>query len=299
MRKRIGVLSAFAMVVALMPSTVGADDSVCRTDYTPIYEIQGSGDESPLHESPSLHVTTEGIVTVDKQTAGELSGFFIQDPKGDGDSATSDGIFVNARDEWGPDVNVGDYVRVTGEVDENFGQTQIEWVDEIITCRTGMRVNPTSLTAAEFNADPERYEGMLVQYPDKLSVTDTFNLERFGEVWLTDGGVAETPSNQFGPGADADALAAANLANSILLDDGSTASNNVPVPHVHEQRHAAARRLDSQLDRRDLLLIRPVPAHEPGRRRLQGREQADPRSSSWRNAGGDLGERPQLLDDAG
>ena len=43
-------------------------------------------------------------------------GFYIQDPNGDGDAATSDGIFVftNAA----PTVTVGQLVRVTGVVDE-------------------------------------------------------------------------------------------------------------------------------------------------------------------------------------
>ena len=234
MRKRLGVLTALAMVVAMLPTTATAAEDGCRTTHTPIYEIQGDGDESPLHDFPQVVVTTEGIVTVDKQTADELSGFFIQSIKGDGNGATSDGIFVNARDEWGPDVNVGDYVRVTGEVDEQFGMTQIEWVSEIVTCRSGLRAQATQITAEEFNADPERYEGMLVGYPGTLAVTDTFNLERFGEVWLTEGGVSETPTNQYGPGPDAVALATSNIANSVLLDDGRLSSNPVPVAHIHD-----------------------------------------------------------------
>ncbi len=128
---------------------------------------------------------------------------------------------------------MGDYVRVTGEVDEQFGMTQLEWIDEIITCETGLHVSATPLTPYEFNLAPEQYEGMLVEYPDRLAVTDTFNLERFGEVWLSDPQVAETPTNQFPPGADADALAAANIANSILLDDSRTSRNPVPVAFIH------------------------------------------------------------------
>ena len=100
LRKRLGVLIALAMVVAMLPTTATATEDGCRTTHTPIYEIQGDGDESPLHDFPQVVVTTEGIVTVDKQTADELSGFFIQSVRGDGNGATSDGIFVNARDEW-------------------------------------------------------------------------------------------------------------------------------------------------------------------------------------------------------
>ena len=230
----MAALTALALIVALLPTAASAGDDACRTAFTPIYDIQGDGDDSPFHTDDPTVVTTEGIVTVDLQTAGELSGFFLQDPYGDGNPATSDGIFVNARDTWGPDVNVGDYVRVTAEVDEQFGQTQLEWVDEIITCKSGLHVGPTALTAYDFNQAPEQYEGMLVIYPGHLAVTDTFNLERFGEVWLTDPRVSETPTNQFRPGPDADALAAANIANSILLDDSRTSQNPVPVAHIHD-----------------------------------------------------------------
>ena len=80
------------MVVAMLPTGATASTDGCRDPYTPIYDFQGDGDESPLHDFPQIIVTTEGIVTVDKQTSGELSGFFIQDPRGDGDPATSDGI---------------------------------------------------------------------------------------------------------------------------------------------------------------------------------------------------------------
>ena len=49
------------------------------------------------------------------------SGFFIQDPAGDGDAATSDGIFVFTGSA--NTVDAGDYVRVTGFARERFNQT--------------------------------------------------------------------------------------------------------------------------------------------------------------------------------
>src|SRR5690606_22445069 len=61
----------------------------CGDLYTPIYSIQGSGDTA-LILGP---VTTEGVVVGDFQVGGK-NGFFIQDKTGDGNAATSDGIFV-------------------------------------------------------------------------------------------------------------------------------------------------------------------------------------------------------------
>ena len=65
------------------------------TDVTRIYAVQGSGTDSPL---AATTVTIEGVVTGDFQDGtglhGDLNGFFVQDVTGDGDEATSDGIFV-------------------------------------------------------------------------------------------------------------------------------------------------------------------------------------------------------------
>ncbi|MGF1475326.1 MAG: esterase-like activity of phytase family protein [Geminicoccaceae bacterium] len=73
-----------------------------------IYEIQGAGHVSPFLDQ---EVETLGIVT-----AIDSNGFYVQDPVGDGDDATSDGMFVFTSDE--PAVAVGDEVRLTGTVSE-------------------------------------------------------------------------------------------------------------------------------------------------------------------------------------
>jgi predicted extracellular nuclease len=75
---------------------------------TPIYTIQGSGDVSPL---VGMVVTTTGIVT-----GVRSNGFYIQDPAGDGNPATSDGVFVFT--STAPAVAVGYGVQVTGTVAE-------------------------------------------------------------------------------------------------------------------------------------------------------------------------------------
>jgi len=65
--------------------------SVCDLPYTPIYQIQGSGLSAAITGS----VTTRGVVVGDYEgPSPALRGFYIQDPTGDGDANTSDGIFV-------------------------------------------------------------------------------------------------------------------------------------------------------------------------------------------------------------
>jgi predicted extracellular nuclease len=76
----------------------------------PIYTLQGSGSTSPFANSQQ---TTTGVVTV---VLG--GGFFIQDPTGDGSSATSDGIFAFTGNATARTVAPGDVVRVTGTLIE-------------------------------------------------------------------------------------------------------------------------------------------------------------------------------------
>ena len=126
------LIIVFALALAPYTLAVAAPSAnelgVCGDPFTPIYEIQGNGAESDFHGDV---VVTEGIVTVDLQKSSELSGFFIQDGTGDGDPATSDGLFVNHRDTWSPalDPSVGDLVRVKGTIDEQFGLTQMEYLE--------------------------------------------------------------------------------------------------------------------------------------------------------------------------
>ncbi|GAB6844584.1 hypothetical protein JCM2811A_35860 [Methylorubrum rhodinum] len=72
------------------------------------YEIQGSGAVSML---AGQTVTTSGVVT-----AIDSNGFYLQDPTGDGDAATSDAVFVFTR--TAPAVVVGQLVEATGQVSE-------------------------------------------------------------------------------------------------------------------------------------------------------------------------------------
>lgn len=79
-----------------------------------IYEIQGAGHTSVFN---GAHVFTEGVVTAVDTTGAR--GFWIQDPTGDGDTATSDAIFVFTG--AAPTVVVGQTVRVEGVVNEFVG----------------------------------------------------------------------------------------------------------------------------------------------------------------------------------
>jgi uncharacterized protein len=79
---------------------------------TTIMEIQGTGHISPV---AGTTVTVEGIVTATR-TGVSPRGFYLQDPTGDGNATTSDGIFVFT--STAPSVAVGNRVSVMGRVVE-------------------------------------------------------------------------------------------------------------------------------------------------------------------------------------
>ncbi len=198
--------------------------SMCTLPYTPIPAIQGSGATVAL---PGTR-TTQGVVVGDYEgPSPALRGFFIEDPTGDGDPSTSDGIFVFESNN-ADTVSLGDVVRVTGTAGENQGQSQIT-ATSISTCGTAS-VAPVDVTLPFASAtDAERFEGMLVRMPQALSVTETYQLGRFDEVLLSSGGRLPQPTNVTTPGASANALQDQNLLNQILVDDASQAQNPDPI----------------------------------------------------------------------
>jgi uncharacterized protein len=207
----------------------------CGDPFTPIYDIQGSGNISPLIGQT---LATEGVIVGDFSSPERLNGFFIQDPIGDGDFLTSDGIFVYvppANPFHTTQVSEGDLVRVQARVAEFFSMTQLDFVESLVFCDTGISIEPTSINLPVLEPVDgvpylERYEGMLVTFPQELTVTDNFNLGRFGEVTLSVGGRLFNPTNTADPGPDANALQALNDRRQIMLDDGSNLQNPIPPP---------------------------------------------------------------------
>ena len=174
-------------------------------------------------------VTVQGVVVGDYEGASpSLRGFYLQDV-GDTDAATSDGIFVFEGDNANR-VSVGDVVQVTGTAGENQGQTQISSTTGVALCGTTGTVPVTEVTLPMAAPDSlERYEGMLVTFPQELTVTEHFQLGRFGQVTLSSGGRLQQPTNVVAPGAAALALQAENNLRRIILDDNTQAQNPDPI----------------------------------------------------------------------
>lgn len=112
--QRMARTSTVALAVA---AVVGGSVTAAAAEATPtIAEIQGTSWLSP-HAGETVSGVT-GVVTAIKRF-GSARGFWFQDPGGDDDPRTSEGLFVFTGATT-PDVSLGDAVRVTGTVKEFY-----------------------------------------------------------------------------------------------------------------------------------------------------------------------------------
>ena len=220
-----------------MGTLTNDDSNPCDEAFTPIYSIQGS------NPTPAItgNVTTEGVVVGDFEGPDAVGflGFYIQDPTGDGNAATSDGIYVFTNTAI-KGVSVGDHVRVAGFARDRFNETSISGsnsntagvpVENILICSSGNPLPAQTDITLPVTAlgDFEKYEGMRVRFPQQLVIAEYFNYDRFGELVLALPLPGEsrpfTGTAIDEPGAPANARTLANSLRRITLDDGLNGQN--------------------------------------------------------------------------
>ena len=143
-------------------------------------------------------MTVEAVVIGDFQngdsdTIRNLGGFWIQEEDTDIDNnpATSEGIFVY-EGVMKKDVVLGDKVKVTGSVKRYNGRTQITAATVSIVASLGESGLPSRATVlldetGQSNPNLEAYDGMLVVFRQKLTITDMYNLDRYNTIRLVAG----------------------------------------------------------------------------------------------------------------
>ncbi|WP_238947683.1 ExeM/NucH family extracellular endonuclease [Caldimonas brevitalea] len=197
-----------------------------RSAVTPIPQIQGTGDASPLL---GQRVTTAGVVTA---VFPGLKGFYLQDERGDGDGRSSDGVFVYV--PAGASVSPGQRVQLSAEVDEFHTVTQLKNVTDLTVLGRGRTPVPTPVQLPEkVDGELEQHEGMLVSLAVPMTVSQNYFLGRYGQLTLSAQGRLEKATNRFRPGsAAARRVDEANARRRLLLDDGSAAQNPTPMPYL-------------------------------------------------------------------
>jgi uncharacterized repeat protein (TIGR01451 family) len=184
-------------VVGATAGDVQGQGNITNDDITLnfIHDLQGNGAATPI--PPATVVKVEGVVTADFQAANEQQGFFLQeeDSDADADPNTSEGIFVFCNTCPTP-VAEGQRVQVTGTVSEFFNMTELtaSTAGSVVVTDSGnnlAQVTPSPIDlpiVGVINDFYEAREGMKVTFVDTLSVAEYFELFRYGQVELYEGG---------------------------------------------------------------------------------------------------------------
>ena len=203
-----------ALTLISLSACTGLKDTrePCAGSFRSIHTVQGQTAASSLRGE---RVTVRGVVVGDFQQPDQLSGFFLQDPRGDDDPLTSEGIFIHAPSS--ANVSTGDRVEVTGEVEETDGFTRLTDVEDFAICGRGTLPAPVALSLVEVD-DLDPYQGMLVSLADELTVASNKELGSHGQLQLAVGGRPYKGSSPKGP--------------RLRLDDGSQIENPTTPPYL-------------------------------------------------------------------
>lgn len=223
--------AALLLAAGLVSFAFGQGACAPARDLTSIPMVQGTAERSPF---TSDQVVVQGVVTATFLDRDQLGGVFLQDPFGDDDPATSDAIFVKLRAAdlaATGEPNPGDVMRVSGTVLERNAMTTIDRLVFVQRCGSGELPAATPLTLPLRGDDAwERLEGMRVRAESALTVTEVYELGRYGRLALADAplliasqlaaGTADEPGNE-------------RVWHSIELDDGYGDENRDPPAYLH------------------------------------------------------------------
>ncbi|MBN2629648.1 MAG: ExeM/NucH family extracellular endonuclease [Rhodobacteraceae bacterium] len=190
--------------------------------------VAGAADESPLLGQV---VRIQAVVT---QVMPGLGGFYVQEEDADADTNdfTSEGIFVTSSAA----VTAGHLVTVEGTVVEAGGETRLAATSVSVDSTANALPDATVITFptatvlrdkdGDYVANLEAYEGMRVTIPEEMTVSELFQLNRFGTMRLTSEGRIETFTQSNAPSVTGyqDHLKDVG-ARSIVIDDGSNLQN--------------------------------------------------------------------------
>ena len=210
-----------------------AVDSADDESLTRIHTIQGDGFASPI-QGNTVEVQAIVVGTFQDEGAGQIGGFFLQEPDANRDEnpLTSEGVFVSSFAASTPliGVQIGDEVRIAGTVRERFGQTEVFQLSRIERCAEDQldRVSPTEIEFPIADLiELEAVEGMWVRLPQSMTVTEVFNAARFAEFTVAPQRLFQ-PTQVATPGPDTVALQDLNDRSRLIIDQGLEGAYRTP-----------------------------------------------------------------------
>ncbi len=224
----------FFVNVTNVTNAIAADNqgqgTIANDDLIFIHDVQGNGAASPI---AGATVTVEGIVIANFQGNSRLQGFFLQEENTDHDAdpSTSEGIFIFCVACPTP-VAEGQRVRATGVVAESSNMTEItaSAAGNVVVTNAGNNLAQISSSTIDLpvagvvNDFYEAREGMKVTFVDTLTVSEYFELGRYGQISLFEGGRPRQFTEANPPSVAGLAAHADNLSRrKVILDDDNNA----------------------------------------------------------------------------
>ncbi len=220
----------------------------CPTAPTPLRKISTVRGSSRQPPQIGQQVTLRGVVTADFEDARQLHGFFMQQVAAPS-NFHSDGLFVTLPTR-ARHVASGSFIQVSGTIEQSSMRTgrsndqiRLGAVSEITTCGNGPAIAPRVLRLPVQNSKQlEILDGMLVQIPQTLTVTDNHNLGYRGDLMLSADDRLWQPYNH--PTLSSpDDIIDANERAQITLGYGSTATHPAPLPYLSASDASGTRRV--------------------------------------------------------
>ncbi|MEH8021610.1 ExeM/NucH family extracellular endonuclease [Rheinheimera metallidurans] len=202
----------------------GATFAQCNADFTSIYTIQGTAKSSALQ---GQQLSTRGVVTAQIYLGSKAAGITLRAIE-QGNAQASASLFIadtNAATAYQP----GQLLQISGIVTELHSQTSLIDISDITVCDTGLSVTAreVQLPLTSMN-EWEKLEGELIQFSQTLTVNDTYDLGRYGEVILADKRLM-VATEIMQPGKNAAALTEQQRLHTVVVDDGLYQQNPDPL----------------------------------------------------------------------
>lgn len=197
----------------------------CRTDFTPIHQIQGAASTSPIQGKT---VTTQGVVMGVIYANSKQPQLLIQSQQADDSAATSEALLI-------PDVELariyqrGQLLELAGTVRELEDMTALTNITHSKICAEQLAVKATPFTLpVQQLSDWEALEGHWLKFSHPLVVNDSYHLARFGELLVADQRLFVS-TELHAPGEAARAFEQQQLLRQLVIDDDNPKQNPDPI----------------------------------------------------------------------
>ncbi|MBA2780065.1 ExeM/NucH family extracellular endonuclease [Billgrantia kenyensis] len=225
----LSALATCLLALLLSPAATASCPDQSNAD---LAAIKGLGSQPAL--PADREVITDGVVTGAFLGRDRLDGFYVQQTTDDGPV----GLFVYMPGATGSDTELiapGAHVQLHARTGEFRGQVQLQRVERVELCASDRLPAPKAVEWPLAEERLARLEGVLLTFPQALTVTGNYELARYGSLRLA-------AERLFRPTNVADSHQDRSV---LILDDGSYRAFPEPIPYLDAD---GTRRVGSQVE---------------------------------------------------